>query len=75
MMSQDAAVIKELTERVRHKHQRPDILVLNVSNKLGVTVEYVNGLLQRLIAEGVIKHELVSGIEMVAIVNKRAPAP
>jgi Mn-dependent DtxR family transcriptional regulator len=75
MMSPDAAVIKELTERVRHKHQRPDILVTNVSNKLGVSGEIVNGLLQRLIAEGVIKHETVSGIEMVAIVNKRAPAP
>lgn len=75
MMSQEAAVVKELTERVRHKHQRPDILVLNVSNKLGVGGEYVNGLLQRLIAEGVIKHEVVSGIPMVAIVNKRAPGP
>lgn len=73
MMSQDAAIRKELSERVRHKHQRPDILVLNVSNKLGVNGEVVQAVLQQLITEGVIKHETVAGIEMVAIVNKRAP--
>ena len=75
MMSQEAAARQELTERVRHKHQRPDILVLNVSNKLGVDRDFVNGILQRLITEGVIKNEVVSGIEMVAIVHKRAPGP
>ena len=75
MMSQEAATETELTERVRHKHQRADILVQNVSNKLGVDRDFVNGILQRLTTEGVIKNELVSGIEMVAIVHKRAPGP
>jgi predicted ArsR family transcriptional regulator len=75
MMSQEAATRQELTERVRHKHQRADILVQNVSNKLGVDRDFVNGILQRLTTEGVIKNELVSGIEMVAIVHKRAPGP
>jgi len=74
-MSQEAAARQELTERVRHKHQRAEWLIQNVSTKLGVDKEFVSGLLQRLITEGVIKHEVVSGIEMVSIVNKRAPVP
>ncbi len=75
MMSQEEATRTELTERVRHKHQRAEWLVQNVSNKLGADKDFVQGILQRLITEGVIKNEVVSGIEMVAIVHKRAPGP
>lgn len=70
MMSQDAAVRKEILERVRHKHQRPEFLIQNISNKLAVNGEIVQRTLDQLIAEGMIMHEKVHDIEMVSIVKK-----
>ena len=70
MMSQEAAVRQEILERVRHKHQRPEWLVQNVSNKLAVDTGSVQRILDQLITEGMIKHEKVHDIEMVSIVRK-----
>jgi hypothetical protein len=70
MMSQDAAIRTELLERVRHKHQRPEWLVLNVSNKLGVSVDSVKGVLDQLVAEGALMIGDVKGINMVSVTGK-----
>jgi len=70
MNAQEAAVRQEILERVRHKHQRPEWLVQNVSNKLGLGGELVQHILDQLIAEGMIKHEKVHDIDMVSIVKK-----
>jgi hypothetical protein len=70
MMSQEDAARKEILERVRHKHQRPEFLVLNICNKLGAERDLVQGVLDRLLAEGAIQNEDVHGIPMVSIVRK-----
>jgi DNA-binding transcriptional regulator LsrR (DeoR family) len=70
MDTREAAVRQELMERVRHKHQRPDWLIQNVSNKLGVSGDVVHGILDQLVAEGELMIGDVKGIEMVSVVKK-----
>jgi hypothetical protein len=67
MEPQEAAVRQELMERVRHKHQRPEWLVLNVSNKLGVSGEVVQRILDQLVAEHQLMIGDVKGINMVSV--------
>jgi predicted ArsR family transcriptional regulator len=70
MMTEEASARQEIIERVSHRHKRRDMLILNISNKLGVSGDFVDGILHQLVTEGVVRTEEVDGVEIVSIVNK-----
>lgn len=70
MANEEAQARQEIIERVSHKHKRRDWLVLNVSTKLGVKGDFVDGILHQLVTEGVVRFEQFNGVEMVSIGNK-----
>jgi Mn-dependent DtxR family transcriptional regulator len=70
MANEEAQARQEIIERVGQKHKRREWLVLNVSNKLGVKEDFVDGILHQLATEGVVKFEQLNGVEMVSIGNK-----
>ena len=70
MTNEEALARQEIIERVSHKHKRREWLILNISNKLGVSGDFVQGILQQLVTEGVVRTEEVDGVEMVSIGNK-----
>jgi len=69
--AQEASARQEIVERVRHKHQRREILIQNISNKLAVNRDFVTGILQQLVTEGVVRTDNVDGVEMVTLVPKQ----
>ena len=69
-MTEEASARQEIIERVSHRHKRRDMLILNISNKLGVSGDFVDGILHQLVTEGVVRTEEVDGVEIVSIVNK-----
>lgn len=70
MANEEAQARQEIIERVSQKHKRREWLVLNVSNKLGVKGDLVEGILHQLVSEGVVKFEQINGVEMVSIGEK-----
>ena len=70
MISEEAATKQEIIERVRHKHQRREVLIENISNKLAVSGDFVRTVLHQLVTEGVLITEEVDGVELVSIVKK-----
>ena len=71
MVAQEASARQEILERVRHKHQRREILIQNISNKLAVNRDFVTVILQQLVTEGVVRTDNVDGVEMVTLVPKQ----
>jgi len=70
MITQEAAVRQEIIERVRHKHQRRDTLIQNISSKLAVNGDFVHNILHQLVTEGVVRTEEVDGEEIVSLGTK-----
>jgi len=70
MIAQEAVARQEIIERVRHKHQRREILIQNISNKLAVDGDFVRNILRQLVTEGVVRTEEVDGVEMVSMGTK-----
>jgi DNA-binding IscR family transcriptional regulator len=71
MVAQEASARQEILERVRHKHQRREILIQNISNKLAVNRDFVTSILQQLVTEGVVRTDNVDGVEIVTLVLKK----
>ncbi len=70
MTAQEALARQEILERVRHKHQRQEILIQNISNKLAVNGDFVHNILRQLITEGVVRTDDVDGVQIVTLVPK-----
>jgi len=70
MVNEEALARQEIIERVSQKHKRREWLVLNVSNKLGIKGDFVEGILHQLVSEGLVKFEQINGVEMVSIGEK-----
>ena len=70
MANEEALARQEIIERVSQKHKRRDWLILNISNKLGVKGDLVDGILHQLVTEGVVRFEELNGVEIVSIGKK-----
>ena len=70
MTAEEALARQEIIERIRRKHKRRDMLIQNISDKLGVNGDFVLRILHQLVTEGVVRTEEVDGVEIVSIGKK-----